>query len=62
MTTVSNEVLVNQIKARIFELKEKLKTTTNRQDRGSIQNAIANNCGWLIEMGVSLDIPELKEA
>ena len=56
------EKLIATIKARIIELRTILKNTRNPIDRASLQGAIANNCGWLLNLGQSLtDMPELEE-
>jgi hypothetical protein len=56
------EKLVAQVISRVVELRTDLKNCTVQKEKASIQTAIANNVGWLLSLGVPLNIPELEGA
>jgi hypothetical protein len=61
-TLSTEDKLISTIKGRVIELRTKLKNTIKADDRASIQTAIANNLGWLLNLGQKLDnMPELEE-
>lgn len=53
MTT--DEKLVAIIKSRIFEIKANLDKVKYADEAEMLQNALNNNCTWLLSMGGSLD-------
>jgi hypothetical protein len=53
--------LIATAKGRVMELRVELKNAKRPSDRYSIQQAIANNCAWLLTLGENLHVPELEE-
>lgn len=57
----TEDKLIALVKTRVIELRTQLKNVTNAKEKYSLQQAIASNCGWLLTLGCSLNIPELEE-